>query len=273
MCFVPGHPLASKWNSKRTCGSSEDARFKVLYQLRCIKGNTRKSRSDITIEHQLSSATPLPPQTIAFGSSSTKLQLIGIIERSLIDEFKKPGYQHKLIITGNEITTLVHLGISIECDDIRTSQEEADVIIIYQLLEAICTGVRCIEVVCDDTGVFILLMHFCHKYQLDVDIYMEESSGERAIISIPGNAENIKTSLNRYALSGCDTVPEMSGIGKKSVLNTLRKNANLPSLVRSDVPLETVINESCEFVAACYDYVRCTIPPMEQKNTQKRLQS
>ena len=127
-----------------------------------IKGNTRKSRSDITIEHQLSSATPLPLQTVALGSSSTKLQLIGIIERRLIDEFKKPGYQHKLIITGNEITTLVHMGTSIERYDLRTTQEEADVIIICQFLEAISAGARCIKVVCDDTDVFILLMHFYH---------------------------------------------------------------------------------------------------------------
>ena len=154
------------------------------------------------------------------------------------------------------------MGISIERDDLRTTQEEADEIIIYQLLEAISARARCIKVVCDDTDVFILLMHFYHKYQLDVDIYMEESSGERTIISIPETVEKhkdiIKSLLTAHALSGCDTVPQMSGIGKKTVLNTLRKNVNLPSLGRSDVLLETVINESCEFVATCYGVFKYT---------------
>ena len=40
------------------------------------------------------------------------------------------------------------------------------------------------KVVSDDTDVFILLMNLYNKHNLDGDILMEETSGDRAVMSI-----------------------------------------------------------------------------------------
>ena len=40
---------------------------------------------------------------------------------------------------------------------------------------------------------------------------------------------NIKV-LSILCLSGCDTVPQMSGIGKRTILKVLRKNVGLLTL-------------------------------------------
>lgn len=61
---------------------------------------------------------------------------------------------HKLVITGqNEVPVEVHKGIVINHRDLKTSQEEADVIIIHQMCELADNNVHCITVVCDDTDV------------------------------------------------------------------------------------------------------------------------
>ena len=45
-------------------------------------------------------------------------------------------------------------------NDLKTSHEEADIIIIQQVLHAAKNGSKMIKVICDDTDVFILLLNF-----------------------------------------------------------------------------------------------------------------
>ena len=85
---------------------------------------------------------------------------------------------------------------------------------------------------------------------------MEESKGDRTFISIglsKGEHENIMESLlNAHAVSGCDTVPQMYGIGKKTILGILRKHVRLSFLGDTEASLDSIISECCKFVAACY---------------------
>ena len=171
-----------------------------------------------------------------------------MIERSLIGEFQKHEYQHKFVITASDTTTQIHMGfIYRTCCDLRSTQEETDIIIINQCLDAINAAARCVKVVSDDTDVFVLLMHIYYNHKLDVNVLMEEASGDRAVISIRESVA-VDNLLAVHAL----TAPQMSGIGKKTALNVIRKKESLSSLGKSDVPLETVVDECCEFVAACY---------------------
>ena len=102
----------------------------------------------------------------------------------------------------------------------------------------------------------MVLMHMHHKNKLDASVLMEESSGDRAVISIresvAKHGDIVDSLLAVHALSGCDTVPQMSRIGKKTALKVLRNKVGLSSLGENDVPFETVINECCKFVTACY---------------------
>ena len=186
----------------------------------------------MTTKHELFLGTPLPAQKNVLGSYSTKQKLI-----SLIVEELRNHYMHqsniKMVITGPTTTTQSQSGECIERSDLKTLQEEADVIIIPQLMTAINESAECVKVICDDTDVFILLMHFYHHFKWTCNVLMEDTSGERTVISIPEtvskNSDIVGSLVAMHALSGCDTVPQMSGIGKKKSLNAL----NLRELVVS----------------------------------------
>ena len=85
---------------------------------------------------------------------------------------------------------------------------------------------------------------------------MEGTCGERRIISIREAVEqhsaDIESLLALHALSGCDTVPQMSGIGKKKALNALRKGNLLQKLGNIDISFQSIVDEACQFIAACY---------------------
>ena len=54
-----------------------------------------------------------------------------------------------------------------------------------------------------------------------------------------------------HALSGCDTVPKMNGIGNITALMVLNFNS-LESLGKLDEQEDQVLQESKKFVSACY---------------------
>ena len=61
-----------------------------------------------------------------------------------------------------------------------------------------------------------------------------------------------------HVLSGCDTVPMMSGIGKIGALNVLKKNPDLLSALGDlHAPISDVIDEAKSFVARCYGFNDC----------------
>lgn len=81
------------------------------------------------------------------------------------------------------------------------------------------------NVVCDDTDVFVLLVHFysikCQGVK-DVPMFMSSFSKERAIIDIRATAvkhHNIANDLLAiHGLSGSDTVASLHGIGKTTAV-------------------------------------------------------
>ena len=74
---------------------------------------------------------------------------------------------HKLVVTGPDpVPVEISYGISIHRTDLRNTQEEADVIIIHQLLcilDSTGEGNDSVNVISDDTDVFVLLVHFYHE--------------------------------------------------------------------------------------------------------------
>jgi hypothetical protein len=69
--------------------------------------------------------------------------------------------RHKLIVSGNEpIPVEMFCGHLSNRDDLRTTHEEADITMVYQVLNLAQSGVQSIKVISDDTDVFVLLMHF-----------------------------------------------------------------------------------------------------------------
>ena len=130
-------------------------------------------------------------------------------------------------------------------------------IMIKQLITAYNEGARCVKVICDDTDVFLLLMYFYYKYKMNCNLLMEGTSGDRTVISIPESVAKLENNvvdslLAMHALSGCDTVPQLSGIGKKKALNALKKGKLLSLLGDISVTFDAIVEECCIFIGTCY---------------------
>ena len=220
------------------------------------KSGTRQSRAaKMMNDHELFLGAPLPAQKNVLGTYATKQKLILLIVEELRTYFIHQN-SIKMLITGPTKTTQSHAGQCMERDDLTNTNEEADSIIINQLKTAVNEGAQCVKIICDDTDVFILLMHFYHQYKWSCTVLMEDTGGDRRVISIPEavhkHRDKVESLVALHALSGCDTVPQMSGIGKKKALNALAKGNSLHLLGNIDVSFDLVLEESCKFISACY---------------------
>ena len=136
--------------------------------------------------------------------------------------------KQKLVITGLEDVPLcIQDGLVTELTELKTTHEEADVIMINQMLWTIATNPSSsIKIQCDDTDVFALMVHYVHKYQLKNTVLMEATKSGRQVIDIHLSIEKMVSAgydpaliLPLHAISGCDTVAAYFGIAKKKTLN------------------------------------------------------
>ena len=166
------------------------------------------------------------------------------------------------MVTGQDPVPLeICDGMFIHRENMQNTQEEADVIIIHQLMWIVDSTANDINitVISDDTDVFVLLVHFYHARQLTCHVTLEATSKERKSIDIQATAllhNSIAGQLlAAHALSGCDTVAQCFGICKTKVVKVLQAGHQLLIIGNSIAPLDEVIQESITFMAACYGYV------------------
>ena len=98
-------------------------------------------------------------------------QLVDIIMETLLSQKQKlASTNHKLVVTGRDPVPIeISHGMTINREDLRNAHEEADVIIIHQMLsivESSTTDIK-ISVMSDDTDVFERLIYFYHDRQLN----------------------------------------------------------------------------------------------------------
>ena len=87
-----------------------------------------------------------------------KTQLISLIVQCLVDHLVDTN---ELVVTSeNSVPIIIREGKVLPRNDLQNTHKEADVIIINQLVHLAQRNVSNICVVCDDTDVFILLIHF-----------------------------------------------------------------------------------------------------------------
>ena len=108
-------------------------------------------------------------------------------------------------------------------EDCSVKHEEADTIMISYVLKAAKEGKESIRVVSDDTDVFLLLVYWVWKSDIEMTVQMQKWNGE--VLNINSTVKSLgtrcKSILGAHALSGCDTVSYPFGKGKKSVLKIL----------------------------------------------------
>ena len=113
-----------------------------------------------------------------------------------------------------------------------------------------------IDVVCDDTDVFVLLLHFFRQENITTNIRMVGTSSNRKVVDIKAtsekNADIVKHILPAsHVISGCDTVSQFFGIGKGTV-KTLKAKYTLENLGNVEADFDQVVEEATGFVGACY---------------------
>ena len=224
-----------------------------------IKCSARKERVGNRVHrHQFSICTPLPARDVTLTSTENKVQVINIICEYLTKNVAADTSSNRLIVTGSEETSQeVHAGVLIQRIDLKTTHEAADVIMIQQCFAVVEEGAICVKVISDDTDVFILLVHFTNALDVSSTILMEVTSGKRTGININETVEKhahiVPFILPVHALSGCDNAPQLFGIGKTKVVNTLKKSFRLNELGNLTSDFDHILAESTSFICpACY---------------------
>ena len=112
------------------------------YRNYSIKGQTRLEKLSLYARtHILTMDTPLPTRETTLKALSTKVQLINLITRALLDHCTSIKCQNTLIVTGQDsILIQTEHGIEILRRDMETTHEEADNIITEKIHTAKQSG-------------------------------------------------------------------------------------------------------------------------------------
>ena len=229
------------------------------YYQHSTKETTRTSRAgkDASRRHQLSMATPLPPQKVCLTVTHNKIQLISLICDYLVEHpnIIPPG--RTLLVTGAKPTPLEISGGGVtERMQLKTTHEEADVIVVQQAIRLASFGKQSIHIVADDTDIFTLLLHYFKAQNLTCNLLMIATSPSRTSVDIKATAEKhpdiIDNILAAHVLSGCDTVSSLWGVGKAKIIKVLKTGKKLETLGQIEAPLDDVIAECTSFIACCY---------------------
>ena len=221
-----------------------------------IKSDTRQERLDqFRCSHALNKASPLPSKEVTLRVTKTKVQLIEMVKTNLMENL--PVFSSKFTINSKQdIPEQLHFGRQSERHDLITTQEEADVIIPHQVLASMVEGKSSIKVCCEDTDVFVLLCHSYNIKQWKAELFMEDFKERKNVISIKDSVEKhidiIPQIMSIHAMTGCDSVPMMYGVGKKKALSIIKKSPLL-HLGDQTANEDDFINECKNFVAACYN--------------------
>lgn len=76
------------------------------------------------------------------------------------------------------------MGVPIGCADMKTSHEQADVVIPQQVVHAVSERAKYVTVICDDTVVFVLLLPYYPIKYVSCTHLVEATSAERTVVDI-----------------------------------------------------------------------------------------
>ena len=231
------------------------------YKTGGIKSDTRTARvGAFQRSHHLSLERELPPKDMILSSSSTKENLIELISSELCAKFETNKSPKRFLVTSkNPVPEQVQHGVRTKKGDLASHYDEADYIMPQQVHSILKKeGKKSVKMLSSDTDVFVLLCFHFTNHWAPKDVYMDPFSGGSKLISIKKsvNAEqHIMPSLVAlHAISGCDTVPVMFGIGKVKSLKVVEK-VPLVHIGEVNAELEEVIDKGKRFVAKCYGQV------------------
>ena len=130
-----------------------------------IKTSARMQRAESSRVHNLLLDMPTPQKQVILSVTKNKVQLNAMLAEALLDSgfYAQAMSQNRLIIAGvTDAPVQITHDLKINRRDFSSSHEEADVII-AQLAVAMSLEDKSVRVVCDDTDVSVLLVHFYNR--------------------------------------------------------------------------------------------------------------
>ena len=194
--------------------------------------------------------------------TETKKELIELLGQGLLGLFTNAPCVKKLVITSQrECPVQMHHGIKALCHGMSTIHEVTDIIILQQVIIAIEERATWVKVISDDTDVFVLLLQLYIEQSLITTIFLEGAGSNRNVIDIEKTAEKqqdvVPSLLAAHTLSGCDSMLDLYGLGKKS-LCFLLQNYMLLYFRETSADTSDVIQERNIFIAPHYDITSAT---------------
>ena len=119
--------------------------------------------------HSLRLDMPTPQKQVILSVTKNKVQLNAMLSEALLDSgfYAQATSQNSLIIAGvTDVPIQITHDLKINRQNLRSSHEEPYVII-AQLAVAMSLEDQSVCVVCDDTDVFVLLVHFYNRMCLN----------------------------------------------------------------------------------------------------------
>ena len=115
------------------------------------------------------------------------------------------------------------LGSNVSC--LRSTRDEADTWIILHARTLTTQGFKRIVVHSRDTDVLVLLVHFAN--QLSPELWFRTGTAKQRTYVVVVHSRNIDQALSKtipafHALTGCDTVSQLCGIGKNNGLEDIQ---------------------------------------------------
>uniref|UniRef100_UPI00359005F2 uncharacterized protein n=1 Tax=Myxine glutinosa TaxID=7769 RepID=UPI00359005F2 len=233
------------------------------YKADSTKDSTRQGRDKgASSVYTLRCTTRLPPEKVILTVTRNKMQLIDLICEDMASH-KDDFTQHKLVLTGSDhVPVEINSGVIIKRQDMKTTQEETDTIIVQQVAEV---KAKKVLVVADDADIFVLLLHFCCQGDIpaSTSVLMVSPIHGRAVIDINATVDQhheiIPDLLAAHGLTGCDIVATYFGIGKAVALRVLRAGVHALSYIGdTSRVLSEITSQATPFILACYGQTKCT---------------
>ena len=237
--------------------------YTFRYKADSAKESTRHGRDKGASKvYTLQNTTRLPPQKVMLTVTRNKVQLIDLICEDMA--FHKEYFsQHKLVLTGSDpVPVEINSGVIVKRQNMKTTQEEADAMIVQQVAEV---KAKKVLVVADDTDIFVLRLHLCCQGDIPTttSVLMVSPIRDRAVLDINATVDLhrdiIPDLLAVYGLTSCDTVATYFGIGKAASLIVLTSGVHALTFVGDTSRiLSEVTAQATPFILACYGQSKCT---------------
>ena len=182
--------------------------------------------------HKLTPEMPAPAKPVIPTNTKHTIKLNAkLVEGPLNSDYYTNAIQKHTLATAGVSDVPVEIVDSVRIDrhDLCSTHEEAD-IIITQRATSNSLSDKCVRVVCDDTDVLVLLVHFYHikcRCRNSALMVMSSLVKELALIDI-GTTATAHSSiaddlLAIHGISGADTVASLDGVGQATVIKIAKK--------------------------------------------------